>query len=214
MWNDFLQSEFEKPYFIKLKQFLAQEKEAKKIIFPDENHFFDAFTATPFEKVRVVILGQDPYHGENQAHGLAFSVPKNQKKIPPSLKNIFKEAGIQNPLHGNLEHWAEQGVLLINATLSVEKGKAGSHQNKGWEVFTESVIQTISEKKKNIIFVLWGNFALSKKKLIDEAKHTILTAPHPSPLSAYKGFFGCGHFIKINEILKNRGEKEIRWELL
>lgn len=214
MWNDFLQSEFEKPYFTELKQFLAQEKEEKKIIFPDENHFFDAFTATPFKKVRVVILGQDPYHGENQAHGLAFSVPKNQKKIPPSLKNIFKEANVQNPLHGNLEHWAAQGVLLINSTLSVEKGKAGSHQNKGWEVFTESVIQTISEKKENIIFVLWGNFALSKKKLIDERKHSILTAPHPSPLSAYKGFFGCGHFIKINEILKKRGEKEIRWKLL
>ncbi len=213
-WLHRLQHEFEKPYFVELKKFLMDEINAKKIIYPHPRLFFAAFDATPFENVRVVILGQDPYHGENQAHGLSFSVPKDQKNIPPSLKNIYKEAGIKNPAHGNLEHWASQGVFLLNATLSVEATKAGSHQNKGWEQFTDAVIKKLDEEKTGIIFLMWGNFAISKKNIIDTSKHIVLTAPHPSPLSAHRGFLGCGHFAKVNEILKARGEKEIDWNIV
>lgn len=210
-WQEIIGEEFEKEYFQSLKQFLQQEIIKKKIIYPHPKNFFAAFDATEFDDIRVVLLGQDPYHGEHQAHGMCFSVPKDQKKIPPSLKNIFKEIGI-SPSHGNLEHLAKQGVFLLNATLSVEAHHAGSHQHKGWEVFTDAVIRNISEKKQGVIFLLWGNFAISKQCLIDSKKHTILTAPHPSPLSAHRGFLGCGHFITTNQILRQQGEKEIEWE--
>lgn len=212
-WSPYLQIEFEKPYIAKLKSFLEKEILKGKTIYPHPSLFFEAFKATRFENVRVVILGQDPYHGKNQAHGLSFSIPKTQKKIPPSLQNIFREAGIKNPPHGNLENWASQGVFLLNATLSVEDSLAGSHQKKGWELFTDSTIKIISDNKVGVIFLLWGNFAISKRILIDETKHTVLTAPHPSPLSAHRGFFGCGHFEKVNEILKQRKEDEINWNI-
>lgn len=211
-WHKHLKPEFEKPYFVELKKFLDNEITEGKKIYPHPSQFFAAFNATPFEKVRVVILGQDPYHGENQAHGLSFSVPKTQKTMPPSLKNIFKEIGIQNPCHGNLEHWAEQGVFLLNSILSVEAAKPKSHEKKGWEVFTNTVIKTLSDNRQGIIFLFWGDAAIAKRNMIDETKHIVFTAHHPSPLSAYRGFLGCGHFEKTNEILKKRGEKIIEWE--
>jgi uracil-DNA glycosylase len=214
-WKEQLINEFQSPYFSDLKAFLVEEKKTH-IIYPPGNLIFNAFDKTPFDKVKVVILGQDPYHGAGQAHGLCFSVPFGVVP-PPSLLNIFKEInsdlGIPVPDHGNLESWAIQGILLLNATLTVRKDHAGSHQGKGWEKFTDCVIKTISEKKEGIVFILWGKYAQAKESLIDKTKHYILKAPHPSPFSAYSGFFGCGHFSKTNNILKERGKESINWEL-
>ena len=214
-WKNILNDEFNKPYFLGLKEFLIEEKK-KYRIFPPGSLIFNAFNHTPFNIVKVVFIGQDPYHGLGQAHGLCFSVPQGIAK-PPSLVNIFKEIetdmGIPVPTHGNLEKWAHQGVLLLNATLTVRENQAGSHQQKGWEEFTNSVIGALSREKKDLIFVLWGNFAIAKQNLIDRAKHHILTAAHPSPLSVYKGFFGCRHFSKINRILKENGQVEIDWKV-
>jgi uracil-DNA glycosylase len=185
-------------------------------IYPKGKDIFNAFHYTPFDRVKVVILGQDPYHGIGQAHGLSFSVP-NGVKQPPSLKNIFKEIAadlnLPLPATGNLSPWAKQGVLLLNTTLSVRVKQAGSHQKKGWEEFTDSVIQNISQKKEGVIFLLWGRFAQDKAELIDKNKHHILTAPHPSPFSVYRGFFGCKHFSKTNKLLAEQGLKEIDWKI-
>jgi len=214
-WKELLINEFESPYFWELKKFLVEEKK-KNIVFPPGKLIFNAFDQTPFDKVKAVILGQDPYHGTGQAHGLCFSVPYGVEP-PPSLVNIFKELhsdlGIPVPNHGNLESWAKQGVLLLNATLTVCKDRAGSHQGKGWEKFTDSVIQKISEKKESVVFLLWGKYAQAKGNLIDNEKHHILTAPHPSPLSVHSGFFGCRHFSRTNKILTENGETPINWEL-
>lgn len=214
-WKKVLIDEFQKPYFKQIKQTLVEEK-SKYRIYPPGTLMFNAFNQTAFDNVSVVILGQDPYHGPGQAHGLCFSVPQGIAQ-PPSLVNIFKEIhndlGIPIPKTGNLEKWAQQGVLLLNAMLSVRENNAGSHQKIGWETFTNQVIQTISDKRDGIIFLLWGRFAQEKAKLIDPSRHTILTAAHPSPLSAYNGFFGCKHFSKTNEILKKMGKKPIDWSI-
>ena len=214
-WKVVLLKEFNKDYFIKLKQFLLDEKKHHSI-YPKGKDIFNAFNYTPFNKVKVVILGQDPYHGMGQAHGLSFSVPDGVKQ-PPSLKNIFKEIAsdlnLPLPETGNLSPWATQGVLLLNATLSVRVKQAGSHQNMGWEQFTNRVIQEISQKKEGVIFLLWGRFAQDKAELIDKNKHHILTAPHPSPFSVYRGFFGCKHFSKTNKLLAEQGLKEIDWKI-
>jgi uracil-DNA glycosylase len=214
-WKTELREEFEKPYFSQLKSFLLEEK-GKYRIFPPGNLIFNAFNHTPFGKVKVVLLGQDPYHGPGQAHGLCFSVPDGIPK-PPSLVNIFKELkddlGIPFPAHGNLTSWADQGILLLNATLTVRENQAGSHQNKGWETFTDAAISRLSENKDSLIFVLWGNYALAKRSLIDSSKHFILTAAHPSPLSASKGFFGCRHFSQINNLMDTMGHQKIDWRI-
>ena len=214
-WKTVLHDEFNKSYFMDLKAFLVEEKKIYRV-FPPGPLIFNAFNHTPFDRVKVVFIGQDPYHGFGQAHGLCFSVPEGVAK-PPSLENIFKELqsdlGIPVSNHGNLIKWADQGVLLLNATLTVRENQAGSHQNKGWETFTDSVISKLSEQKNNLVFVLWGNFAIAKKILIDTTKHHVLTAAHPSPLSAFKGFFGCRHFSKINEILLDSGTEPIDWRL-
>jgi len=216
-WKDVLEAEFEKEYMIKLRSFLQSQQEQKRIIYPGNSLIFNAFNHTPFKKVKVVIIGQDPYHGANQAHGLSFSVQKGVP-VPPSLQNIFKELqaeykDFQIPKNGDLSSWADQGVLLLNATLTVEASKAGSHQNQGWEKFTDQVIKTLSEQRKGIVFLLWGKFAQAKAALIDQNKHLVLMAAHPSPFSAYNGFFGCNHFIKTNEYLVENGEKGIDWRL-
>lgn len=212
-WKTILNPQFESPYFSKLKDFLVEEKK-KHLIYPPGRQIFAAFNRTPFDKVKVVILGQDPYHGIGQAHGLCFSVPQGIK-TPPSLVNIFKEIStdlkIPVPTHGNLESWADQGVLLLNATLTVRAHQAGSHQKKGWETFTDSVIENISRHKMGVVFLLWGKYAIDKSRLINSNVHLILTAPHPSPLSAYSGFFGCRHFSKTNKYLKQQGHQEINW---
>ncbi|MBC35931.1 MAG: uracil-DNA glycosylase [Bacteroidetes bacterium] len=214
-WKEILKNEFQSEYFKKLKDFLIEEKKTQTI-YPPGSQIFTAFNLTPFDKVKVVIIGQDPYHGPNQAHGLCFSVAKGIKK-PPSLVNIFKEInqdlGIPIPENGNLDKWAEQGVLLLNATLTVRAHQAGSHQNKGWETFTDSVIQILSSERENLIFILWGNFAIAKKELIDESKHNVLTSPHPSPFSANRGFFGNKHFSKTNQILTDLGKTPIDWNI-
>ena len=214
-WKMVLLEEFNKDYFIKLKQFLLDEKKHHSI-YPKGKDIFNAFNYTSFNRVKVVILGQDPYHGMGQAHGLSFSVPDGVKQ-PPSLKNIFKEIAsdlnLPLPETGNLSPWTKQGVLLLNATLSVRVKQAGSHQKKGWEEFTDSVIQNISQKKEGVIFLLWGRFAQDKAELIDKNKHHILTAPHPSPFSVYRGFFGCKHFSKTNKLLAEQGLKEIDWKI-
>ena len=214
-WKIVLQDEFNKSYFIDLKEFLVEERK-KFRVFPPGHLIFNAFNHTPFEKVKVVFIGQDPYHGYGQAHGLCFSVPEGVAK-PPSLENIFKELqsdlGIPVSNHGNLVKWADQGVMLLNATLTVRENQAGSHQNKGWEIFTDAVISVLSEQKKNLVFILWGNYAIAKKSLIDITKHHILTAAHPSPFSANKGFFGCRHFSAINKILADLGMEEIDWRV-
>lgn len=212
-WKAALQDEFNKPYFLSLKDFLVEERK-QHIVYPPGKYIFSAFNHTPFNKVKVVILGQDPYHGKGQAHGLCFSV-NDGISMPPSLVNIFKE--IQNeygypiPASGNLERWADQGVLLLNAILTVRANEAGSHQGRGWEQFTDSVIQHISKEKQGIVFLLWGKYAQAKEQLIDGSKHHILKAAHPSPFSAYNGFFGCNHFIKTNEFLADQGEQLIDW---
>jgi uracil-DNA glycosylase len=214
-WKEVLKEEFNASYFISLKEFLVEEKK-KFTIYPPGNLIFNAFNHTPFESVRVVLLGQDPYHGPGQAHGLCFSVPPDIKP-PPSLVNIFKELntdlGVPIPQHGNLLKWATQGVLLLNATLTVRANQAGSHQGKGWEQFTDAVIRTVSEKKVGVIFILWGKFAQAKENLIDQNKHYILKAAHPSPFSSYNGFFGCRHFSKTNAILERHGFPPIDWQL-
>ncbi|MCX6824205.1 MAG: uracil-DNA glycosylase [candidate division SR1 bacterium] len=211
-WKAVLADEFSKPYFAHIKETLLQEKQTGHSIYPKLSNIFNAFNLTPFDKVRVVILGQDPYHGEGEAHGLCFSV-QDGVKLPPSLKNIFKELntdiGMQIPTTGNLTHRAEQGVFLLNASLTVMKDTPNSHKDIGWHTFTDTVIKTISDKKDGIIFLLRGAFAQNKKELIDTSRHTVLEAPHPSPFSVHKGFFGCKHFSKVNEILKHRGEQEI-----
>jgi uracil-DNA glycosylase len=216
-WAEILSDEFNSGYMKKLLQELAEDRAAGIQIYPPEPLIFNAFNQTPFSKVKVIILGQDPYHGPNQAHGLAFSVQKHVK-FPPSLNNIFKELendipGFVKPENGDLSHWAHQGVLLLNTTLTVEEGRAASHHKRGWELFTDHVISKLSEKKQDLIFLLWGKHAQSKKQLIDTGKHYILEAAHPSPLSAHSGFFGCRHFSKANQILKQNGQKPIDWML-
>ena len=212
-WQEVLQVEFDKPYFESLVSFVKQEY-ASSTIFPPAGQIFSAFNTCPFSNVKVVILGQDPYHGPGQAHGLCFSV-NDGIQFPPSLQNIFKEItsdlGIPAPKTGNLTRWAEQGVLLLNATLTVRASQAGSHQGKGWEEFTDAVIKTISEKAENVVFILWGSYAIKKKSLINTSKHCILTAPHPSPLSSYRGFFGCKHFSQTNTYLTSKGKQPIEW---
>jgi uracil-DNA glycosylase len=214
-WKEALLDEFEKPYFIELTKFLREEKK-NQTIYPPGSMIFSAFNYTPLASVKVVILGQDPYHGEGQAHGLSFSVPKGIA-LPPSLRNIYKELrediGIVPPTSGCLQGWAKQGVLLLNTTLTVRKVQAFSHAGKGWETFTDEVIKVISKYRAGIVFILWGKHAQKKATLIDTSKHFILTSAHPSPLSAYNGFFGCKHFSKTNEILQNNGLETINWEL-
>lgn len=215
-WKNHLEPEFAKEYMQKLKGFLQTEREKKKIIYPKGSEYFSALNHTPFEKVKVVILGQDPYHGPNQAHGLSFSV-KPGVDIPPSLQNIYKELsadlGVAPPQHGFLEKWADQGVLLLNATLTVEAGRAGSHQNKGWEQFTDAVIETLNREREGLVFVLWGSYAQKKGAFIDTKKHLVIKSPHPSPLSAHRGFLGSRPFSKINDYLVSKGQKPIDWSL-
>lgn len=214
-WKAILEGEFDKQYFKELKEFLVDEK-SKYAVYPPGGLIFNAFRLTPFDRARVVLLGQDPYHGQGQAHGLCFSVPPGIA-APPSLVNIFKEIekdlGIPVPSHGNLERWARQGVLLLNATLTVRANQPGSHQRKGWENFTNAVIGKLSEKRVGLIFLLWGKFAQEKEALIDTNRHYILKAAHPSPYSAYNGFFGCRHFSKTNEILRKHGLEEMDWRV-
>jgi uracil-DNA glycosylase len=212
-WNKILQSEFEKEYFLDLIKFVKTEYKTG-IIYPPGPLIFNAFNLTPFDKVKVVILGQDPYHGPNQAHGLAFSVTSKVVK-PPSLKNIYKELNsdlnIEIPETGDLSKWAKQGVFLLNSVLTVRKSSPGSHSKKGWEQFTDSVIQALSDNRENLVFLLWGNYAKAKKTIIDESKHLILEAPHPSPFSADSGFFGCKHFSKANDYLDENNISTINW---
>lgn len=214
-WYEVLKEEFEADYFAKLKSFLIEEKK-KNTIYPPGYQIFSAFDSTPFDKVKVVILGQDPYHGPGQAHGLCFSVNSGVKH-PPSLRNIFKEIendlDIPYPKSGSLIPWTEQGVLLFNVTLTVRAHQAGSHQKKGWEQFTDTIIKKLSFEKEKLVFLLWGSFAISKSALIDQTKHHILTAVHPSPLSAHRGFFGCKHFSKTNQLLSQNSLKPIDWRV-
>lgn len=213
-WKQHLLAEFQQPYMQQLRGFLQEQKSLGKIIYPKGTEYFNAFNLTPFDQVKVVIIGQDPYHGPNQAHGLCFSVQPGVA-FPPSLVNIFKELqrdlNIPFPNHGNLTHWAEQGVLLLNAVLTVEQGKAAAHQGKGWEQFTDAAIRELNAGREGIVFMLWGSYAQKKGQIIDRKKHCVLTAPHPSPLSAHRGFIGCGHFSKANEYLQQRGLTPIDW---
>jgi uracil-DNA glycosylase len=216
-WLKVLGQEFEKPYLKALKSFLLEEKQKGFSVYPKGADIFSAFNHTPFDEVKVVILGQDPYHGTNQAHGLSFSVQKGMA-VPPSLKNIYKElasefADFKIPNHGNLTAWADQGVLLLNATLTVRAHEAGSHQNKGWETFTDKVISELSAQRSELVFLLWGRYAQQKESLIDTKKHHVLKAAHPSPFSAYSGFFGSGHFAKANAFLVEQGLKPINWQI-
>ncbi len=212
-WKNLLKNEFEKDYFVKLTDFVRNEYKTQTI-YPPGKDIFKAFDLCPADNVKVVIIGQDPYHGKGQAHGLCFSV-KDGVKIPPSLRNIYKELyndiGKPIPETGNIEHWAKQGVLMLNATLTVRAGQAGSHQGKGWETFTDAVIEKIANKKENIVFLLWGNYAQKKGQIINSEKHYILKSAHPSPFSAHNGFFGNKHFSKTNEFLKSKGLTEIKW---
>jgi uracil-DNA glycosylase len=215
-WKEILYQEFSKPYFLQLVNFLKTERAAGKTIYPPGQLIFNAFNTTPFDRLKVLILGQDPYHGPGQAHGLCFSVPYGIPP-PPSLVNIFKELqtdiGLTPPAHGNLTHWAEQGVMLLNASLTVRANEPMSHANIGWAEFTNTVISKISSLKKNVVFILWGKFAQEKQALIDETRHYLLKAAHPSPFSADKGFFGCRHFSKTNEWLAAHGIDPIDWKL-
>ena len=212
-WHQVLKEEFEKEYFKKLISFVKEEY-ANHQVFPPGHLIFNAFDKTPFDRVEVVLIGQDPYHGNGQAHGLAFSV-QDGVAIPPSLRNIFKEikddVGKEIPKSGNLERWAVQGVFLLNATLTVRANTPGSHQKKGWEEFTDAAIQKLSDQKKGLVFLLWGAFAQKKSSIIDGSKHHILKAAHPSPFAADKGFFGCRHFSKTNHILQEQGQRQIDW---
>lgn len=215
-WKARVGAEFERPQMLALAEFLRAEKRAGKVIYPPGPRIFAALDTTPFEAVKVVILGQDPYHGPNQAHGLCFSVLPGVPS-PPSLENIFAEIErdlrIPRPDHGCLLPWARQGVLLLNAVLTVERGQAGSHQGKGWESFTDACIDALNREREGIVFLLWGSYAQAKGKLIDTTRHRVLKAPHPSPLSAYRGFIGCGHFSRANEYLVQRGQAPIDWRL-
>ncbi len=214
-WKAILKDEFDSDYFLKLKKFLMEEYQEHQV-FPPKTEILFALNETPFHKVKVVLIGQDPYHGNGQAHGLAFSV-NDGIALPPSLKNIFKELKsdleIPIPKDGNLTKWARQGVLLLNTTLTVRKGEAGSHQNQGWEMFTDSIIHAINNNKSNVVFLLWGKKAQEKEKLIDQQKHAVLKAAHPSPFSAYNGFFGCKHFSKTNDLLLASKQTAIDWTL-
>lgn len=213
-WYEALKQEFESSYFIGIKSFLIEEKR-KYVVYPPAKLIFNAFNLTPFDKVKVVIIGQDPYHNIGQAHGLAFSVPEGIQP-PPSLQNIFKELntdiGMPIPHTGNLEKWAKDGVLLLNASLTVRANMAASHAKIGWQQFTDAAIKALSEKKEHLVFLLWGNYAIAKENLIDHSKHLILKTVHPSPLSASRGFFGCKHFSKTNEYLISNGIEPVRWE--
>jgi len=215
-WLEHLKSEFEEPYMQELSRFLRAEKSNGKVIFPHGQNIFAALNTTPLDAVKVVIIGQDPYHGAGQAHGLSFSVPKGVA-VPPSLKNIYKELiadiGIQQPQHGNLEAWAQQGVLLLNAVLTVEQANAGSHQGKGWERFTDRVIEVVNQQSEHVVFLLWGSYAQKKGASIDHARHAVLQAPHPSPLSAHRGYFGSAHFSKANDYLTANQKTPIDWQV-
>lgn len=214
-WKAALANEFTQDYFAKLMDFVANER-AKHTVYPPEHQMFEAFNRTPLDQIKVVILGQDPYHGPNQAHGLCFSVQRGVA-IPPSLRNIYKELqadlGITPPSHGHLVRWAQQGVLLLNATLTVRADSAGSHQKHGWERFTDAAIAAVAQQRQHVVFMLWGNYAQSKATLIDDTKHCILKAAHPSPLSASRGFLGCKHFSKTNAYLEQHGIEAVDWEL-
>ena len=215
-WKSRLAAEFEAPYMQSLRAFLVAEKQAGKTIYPASANIFAALDATPFDAVKVVVLGQDPYHGPGQAHGLCFSVLPGVP-VPPSLENIFAEQqrdlGLPRPDHGWLMPWAHQGVLLLNAVLTVERGLAGSHQGKGWERFTDAVVARLNEEREGLVFLLWGSYAQAKGKAIDARRHKVLKAPHPSPLSAYRGFIGCGHFSATNAHLASRGLDPVDWRL-
>ncbi|PCH84130.1 MAG: uracil-DNA glycosylase [Piscirickettsiaceae bacterium] len=215
-WKPYLDHELEQPYMLILKEFLRLEKNDGKVIYPHSSNWFHALEKTPLEEVKVVIIGQDPYHQPHQAHGLCFSVQPDVK-IPPSLRNIYKELqtdlGIPHAFHGCLESWAKQGVLLINSVLTVEYNQPNAHQGKGWETFTDKIIQTVNEQCEHVVFLLWGAYAQKKGAFIDTEKHLVLKAPHPSPLSAHRGFLGCGHFSKTNEYLEQHGKNTVHWEL-
>jgi uracil-DNA glycosylase len=216
-WKTALVTEFEQPYMQNLREFLQQRLGAGARIYPKGENFFSAFNRTPLSKVKVVILGQDPYHGPGQAHGLCFSVPRGMHP-PPSLLNIYKELqqdlGLQMPAHGCLEGWTAQGVFLLNSVLTVEQGQAGAHQGKGWERFTDRVISVLNEQRRHLVFMLWGSYAQKKAAFVDRSKHCVLEAPHPSPLSAHRGFLGCRHFSKANEYLRQNGQGIIDWAKL
>jgi uracil-DNA glycosylase len=213
-WQAVLSLEMEKPYFSELLHRVHDARNAGKLIYPVDAAVFNAFTLTPFNRVRVLLLGQDPYHGAHQAHGLCFSVPDKQA-IPASLKNIFKELeadlGLLPPATGNLTNWAQQGVLMLNAVLTVESGMPGSHSSWGWQIFTDAVIRIVSEQREHVVFLLWGKYAKQKAALIDTSKHLVLTAPHPSPLSYYRGFLGCRHFSATNAYLEAHKNKPVQW---
>ena len=215
-WLDRLQSQFELPYMEKLREFLLTRKNHQAVIYPPGGQIFNALNSTPFDQVRVVILGQDPYHGPGQAHGLCFSV-QHGVRVPPSLANIYREIqsdlGIEPAHHGYLQSWAEQGVLLLNAVLTVERGQAGSHQGKGWEKFTDAIVQLLNDEREGLVFMLWGSYAMKKGAIIDAGKHLVLKAPHPSPLSAHRGFLGCRHFSSANDYLVEHGSQPIDWSI-
>ena len=215
-WLARLEGEFDKDYMLQLREFLQQEKRAGKQIYPPGDELFNAFDHTPLDKVKVVILGQDPYHGDGQAHGLCFSVCRGIA-IPPSLQNIFKELhrdlGIPVPGHGELTAWADNGVLLLNSVLSVERACAASHQGRGWEQFTDRVIEVVNREREGVVLMLWGSYAQRKGGIIDSSRHCVLKAPHPSPLSAHRGFIGCGHFRAANDYLQARGETPVDWRV-
>ncbi len=213
-WKKTLSDEFNKEYFSALKETLKKEK-SEFTIYPKEKDIFNAFNLTPFNQVKVVIIGQDPYHGPNQAHGLSFSVPDGVK-LPPSLRNIYKELSSDLNIHnttGNLTSWAQQGVLLLNASLTVRENQAGSHAKIGWHFFTDAAIEALSKQRKNLVFILWGNFAKQKEQLIDPEKHLVLKAAHPSPLSAHNGFWNCQHFSKTNHYLEKHSQSPINWQI-
>jgi len=217
-WSGFLQSELQQPYMLKTLDYVTKRREEGVAVYPPEQQVFSAFDATELNNIRVVILGQDPYHGEGQAHGLCFSVLPEVKKLPPSLKNMYKElatdiTGFTIPAHGYLQSWAEQGVFLLNTVLTVEQGQAHSHKHLGWEQFTDNVIAHINEHCEGVVFILWGAHAQKKGKSINSARHHILKGPHPSPLSAHRGFFGCQHFSKTNDLLQSQGNKPINWQV-
>lgn len=215
-WLNLLKPQFEQEYMLSLRKFLMTRKQHRAVIYPPGPQIFNALNSTPFDQVRVVILGQDPYHGPGQAHGLCFSVMPGVK-TPPSLANIYREIqsdlGIDMPHHGYLQSWAEQGVLLLNAVLTVERGQAGSHQGKGWETFTDEVVRLLNDKTQGLVFMLWGSYAMKKGSMIDRKRHLVLTAPHPSPLSAHRGFLGCKHFSAANDYLEKQQKQPIDWSV-
>lgn len=215
-WKAVLESEFSKDYMVSLRAFLLAQKSAGKVVFPPEDEIFSALNSTPFESTKIVVLGQDPYYREGQAHGLSFSV-KEGFRVPPSLRNIFKELHTDlqctTPAHGNLESWAKQGVLLLNSILTVESGRPASHKGKGWERFTDKIVEELNEKRRHLVFILWGDYAQVKGKVIDRSKHLVLSSVHPSPLSAHRGFYGNHHFSMANTYLVQHESKPINWQL-